>query len=784
MKGKLTQLLYGIPFLLVPIVLSCSASASELSSDSPWEITADKLSRFEDPATVIAEGNVVLVQKQETGTITVTSEKNGVVSEEVRPRKPLTITGDWIRLDPVLNTVKVRGNAVLDSDDEHIIADVANLDLDNHTGTLKNTTVYFPQRHLFLAGEHVQKTGALTYHLEDGWVTKCDPEDAKAPPWSFGWTSGNITQEGFAQFINATLRVKDIPVVYSPYFAFSTNTKRKTGLLLPEFSHGGRDGFGVVVPLFLNLSPSADMTLYAGHLADRGNIAALEARYVYDTNSKGTFAINHLRDRLEETIEDDFNSDGILRTAKNRYWLRGKVDHDFGFMLGKLDLDLVSDQDFLQEYQDGRIGFDESDRRFTETFGRGFDAESTVLRTNTAQLSKVWQDMAVNGEVLLVNDPTPVRSTSHLWTLPRITFSGRQALPNQTMLSGRLGELFGPADLMWDSEYIYYWRERGLGAQRLDMHPQLKVPLELTPYLETTATVGVEKTLYNIDNNTGANTSYKHGILTRTMYDYNLSTSTILMRDFAVHIDSYDQLTHMIRPQVSYDYVPVNPQESYPVFDAVDRVAAQNLLTVELLNDFDLFSTDGAGNARTRKLAYLKLKQSYDIREARRDLTDARDTHKPLSVMTTELEIMPLPALRTHYESDLDMYGRGFTRYELRNDASFSFADIGLEYRYDKNLEVNQLNADSYIALSDKLSLEGGFFHSFDTDKTSDAYLGLLYEPECWAMEFQVATTDEDDFRFTLVFQLEGVGNVLGLSQTLYATDTLGYRFNKKKKHQ
>lgn len=751
--------------------------AAGLSSDSPWEITADKISRFEDPSSIIAEGNVVLIKRQSVG-IGVPPE-----TDDGEPEKPLTITGDWVRLDPVQNTVKVRGNAVLDSADEHITADLANLSLDEHIGTLRNATIHFPQRGLFLAGEHVQKTGELTYHLEDGWVTKCNPEDGKYPPWSFAWATGEIAYEGFAHFTNATFRVKDVPVVYSPYFAFSTNSKRKTGLLLPEMSQGGRDGFGLLAPLFLDLSPSSDLTLYAGYLTDRGSIAAAEARYVSDSGSKGTFAINYLRDRHEDGIDDDFNSDGIFRTEENRYWLRGKVDHDFGFMLGKLDLDLVSDQDYLQEYQDGRIGFDESDKRFNNTFSRGFDSESTFVRSNTAQLSKIWQDMSVNGEIRAMSDSTTVRSTSHLWSLPRVIFSGQKALYEPSFADNGLNGLLGVTDLVWDSEYIFYWTEGGLGAQRFDVHPQLKVPLRFISYLETTATMGVEKTLYSIDNNSGSDVAYEDGILTRTMYDYNISTSTTLMRDFGVNIDSYNQLTHMIRPQISYDYIPTNPQEVYPYFDATDRVGAKNMVTFELLNDFDLFSSQVSGKTSTRKLSYLKLKQSYDIREDRKQLTSADPTRRPFSVITTEFGIIPIENLRFYYESDLDIYGRGFTRYELRTDGMmFDVADFSLEYRYEKDLAINQLNGDSYFALTDAVSIKGGFLHSFNIDKTSEAFFGLLYQPECWAMEFLATTTDEDDYRFTLVFQLEGIGNVLGINQTLYSMDSGGVSFDKNRK--
>jgi hypothetical protein len=51
-------------------------------------------------------------------------------------------------------------------------------------------------------------------------------------------------------------------------------------------------------------------------------------------------------------------------------------------------------------------------------------------------------------------------------------------------------------------------------------------------------------------------------------------------------------------------------------------------------------------------------------------------------------------------------------------------------------------------------------------------------------MEFLATTTAEEDFRFTLVFQLAGIGNVLGINQTLYATESQGLRFNKHRKYQ
>ncbi len=505
------------------------------NTNTPWQVSADKISRFVNPASIVAEGHVVLVRQGVTslGQLTqpgTTAPGGGAPAKGV---KPLTVSGDWVRIDPVANLLRVRGHAVLDSEEEHVTAELVDLDTQKETGHLERATIYFPGRSLYLAGESVEKTGDLTYHLEDGWVTRCAPKEGQPPPWSFGWQRADITQEGFAHFRNVTFRVSELPVVYSPYLAFPTNTKRKSGLLLPEWTGGERDGAGLLVPLFVSFSPSQDMTLYAGGLSQRGALAGAEYRYVQDAASKGTMALSYLDDRLTDTPGDDFKSDGVYRTISNRYWLRGKADHDFGEEVAvKLDLDLVSDQDYLEEYKDGLIGYGESAQQFSEEFGRGFEGKTTHARTNTAQLTKLWPTMALGGEFRAYNDPTALPSTSHPWSLPSLSFAGSRPLlaPRRSRAaSAALADsLVAKTDLTWDSGYVYYWREDGVGAKRLDLHPVLKAPLPLAPFLETTADVGLRQTIYEVDGAGSPVDGPSNGNVNRTLADVKLATSTRL----------------------------------------------------------------------------------------------------------------------------------------------------------------------------------------------------------------------------------------------------------------
>lgn len=758
--------------------------AGELSG-SPWEITADKISRFENPPSIIAEGNVVLVRKIEGGFLAAAPDETARTDGEApgegeTTMKPMTINGDWVRLDPTENTVKVRGQAILDSEDEHVTADVADLNLDTHTGTLQHTTIYFPQRSLFLAGENVRKTGELTYYLEDGWVTKCELEDGKAPPWSFGWTSAAITYEGFAHFYNATLRVKDVPVLYSPYFAFSTNRKRKTGLLLPEWSAGGRDGAGLLVPLFVNLSPSSDLTFYAGGYSERGVATGAEFRMVESENSQAIFALNYLKDSLKDSATDEYKSDGIYRTEENRWWLRGKADHDFGFMQGRLDLDLVSDRDYLEEFEGGMIGFSETDRQFNTTFGRGFDSETTYVRSNTAQLNKTWSDMALNAEMRVVNDPTDVRSTYHRWTLPEVTFSGRLPVARKRVGSTGVREFLEDTDLTWGSIYGFYWQENDIGGHRLDLAPQLITPLRLSPYLETTATLGVKETFYTVDDNRVTSDGYNSDIYSRTMQNFGLSTSTIFMRDFLFDSNAYRSLTHMVRPEVSYNYTPTKNQETVPGF--VGTVAAVNSLGYGVRNDFDLLAFLADGSSVTRKFGYLYVTQAYDIREARREDVGG-DLLRPFSDIAFETGLTPIEKLQLVYKTAWNVYGKGITRYEFTSQYSNDREDsLGLEYRYERDSPVNQLNMRALINLNQQLWVSGDISHSFLLDKTSDASLIVFYDPDCWSLEFMATTTPDDDFRFQMIVSFEDVGKILGVNQTLYAQNSGGYSLNKDSK--
>ena len=116
---------------------------------------------------------------------------------------------------------------------------------------------------------------------------------------------------------------------------------RQTGFLFPNLYFSSRDGFNFETPFFINLSPSADLTLFPRYFTDRGLMAGAEFRYALEEDSKGMFLAHYLDDDLSDPeAEPDYYSDGkFTHSNQERYWVRGKADQNVGEWITRLDVD-------------------------------------------------------------------------------------------------------------------------------------------------------------------------------------------------------------------------------------------------------------------------------------------------------------------------------------------------------------------------------------------------------------------------------------------------------------
>ncbi|MCQ5167731.1 putative LPS assembly protein LptD, partial [Roseburia hominis] len=80
---------------------------------------------------------------------------------------------------------------------------------------------------------------------------------------------------------NVTLRVKDIPILYTPYIYFPIDDRRQSGFLPPTIGTSTDTGFTLVTPYYFNLAPNYDATLYPRYMSKRGML--VEGEFLHST---------------------------------------------------------------------------------------------------------------------------------------------------------------------------------------------------------------------------------------------------------------------------------------------------------------------------------------------------------------------------------------------------------------------------------------------------------------------------------------------------------------------
>ncbi len=116
------------------------------------------------------------------------------------------------------------------------------------------------------------------YNLQDVMFTTCDPVNRK---WHLESKSIDLNQKtGRGETRNTTLHIKDVPVLYLPYFNFPIDSRRTSGFLLPNGSINSETGFELAIPYYFNLASNYDATVNTRIFANRNPMVEGELRYL------------------------------------------------------------------------------------------------------------------------------------------------------------------------------------------------------------------------------------------------------------------------------------------------------------------------------------------------------------------------------------------------------------------------------------------------------------------------------------------------------------------------
>ncbi len=750
-------------------LFSCPALGQDLDTlmgdaHFPWHITADELNFDEADQVYVATGNVVISKMDKK------------------------IIADRVYFDHKRMIATASGHVVMTVGKDIIAADQLEIDLNTEQGSLQNGSFFLHKENFHIRGDQIQKTGPDSYQADKASLTTCDGDN---PAWKITGRNLNITIEGYGYAQHAVFWVKKIPVFYTPFIAFPVKSKRQTGLLPPQMGTSSRKGYHYNQPFFWAINDHMDATFYDHYMQERGNKLGAELRYIAGPQTRGTLMVDYFKDdkvddgkgdnsddwgyddALEET--DGLDSD-ILRPNRDRYWFRMKHDHKLPWQFSaKLDLDVVSDQDYLKEFKSGYSGYQYSDKYYNNEFSRDLEDYNDFIRLNRLNISRNWSRFNLNTEFRWYDHVINRQQEDRDTTVQRLPFIRLDA-PKK-----RLGGTPFYANMR--NEYTYFYRQDTdtpdsvLEDHRLDIYPRVFLPLDWKNYLTVEPSVGYRATGWQVVAYEESPADSDDDSYFRQLPDFKVDLSTEIYRVFNTQGESIDRLKHTVRPRVVYSYIPDQDQSEVPHFDAVDRIEKENKLTYTLTNLFTYRSKvspgKSAGTETTpseynyQQILRLFLEQSYYFRAADGDdpvewqSTKAQEAFSPVY---GRLELTPEKYLSLLADGEWSPYENAMISHSVAATLSDKRGDrLTVEHRYKEDIDdLDQEGLDSIYAklrlvVTDTLALTAEYENDLYEDKEILASLGGIYKAQCWSLRLTY-TREDDEEKYDFMIGLHGLG--------------------------
>ena len=370
---------------------------------------------------------------------------------------------------------------------------------------------------IFLEGEDKKK-------LENAKITTCEADENEwfitSGETEIDQSSGNIKAK------DATLLLKGVPIMYSPYIDFSTTSQRRSGWLLPTAGTTTTSGFEMSIPYYFNLSPTHDATITTRNMAKRGVQLGGEYRYL-NKSFNGTSRIQYLHKDRDSEID-------------NRYYLDIDHNHDFGHgFSGRIDYEKVKNND------------------------NNYFAD---MSTNIAVTSQVSLRQSAHLDYIKTDDLSEIKANLKVQEFQNLTSSSPYELKPSFNLSFKKdweNKIDQSLFLQTRANFSYDQFDAGENAatniatgSRIASTPNVSFPMEASfGFLKPKLIANLRH--YDLDN---ASTSQKSFVIPTVSLDSGL----YLDRPFK--LSGYN-FTQTLEPRIFYTYTPYEDQSDIPYFD-------------------------------------------------------------------------------------------------------------------------------------------------------------------------------------------------------------------------
>lgn len=361
------------------------------------------------------------------------------------------------------------------------------------------------------AAERIEFRGENQYRLENASYSTCAPGQRD---WEIAVDALDLDYDseiGTAR--HATVRFKNVPVMYAPWMSFSLSNQRKSGFLTPTIGSTSKSGLEVAAPWYWNIAPDMDATITPRVMSRRGLQLNTEFRYL-DYAYQGLVRAEYLPG--DKLANRDRYGYAVAHTQN--------LGRGFGF---SMNVNGVSDDDYYSDLS----------TRVASV------SQGNLLRQGVLTYGGAWYSAALN-----------VQTFQTLQNLAK----PYQRLPQLTVAANRYDLPLGLA-FNFSGEYVDFDHPTNVLAKRTILYPQLSLPFATAAFW-VTPKLGLHYSRYQLDRQ-AAGVPDQH---TRSLPIFSVDGGFTMERD----TDWFGKsLLQTLEPRAYYVYVPQRDQRDIPIFD-------------------------------------------------------------------------------------------------------------------------------------------------------------------------------------------------------------------------
>lgn len=322
---------------------------------------------------------------------------------------------------------------------------------------------YYDQRSdLWMQCDSAQSSPS--YFMSKNSITSsCNVQD---PDWKISFSEGRLNREtSFVHLYNTLFHIQDVPVFYLPYFAFSTDKTRRTGLLTPKVAISAKEGLFYEQPIYFAPHHNWDLEVDPQVRTNRGHGLYATLRFVDSETSRGSITAGFFDEQASYAREENLKNDShygfeveYLRSRLISHHLDENANDSFW-----VDIAYLNDIDYINmKTQSGDTG------------------DGLVASRINYYLSKDSDYLGLYSKYYI-----DTRKTSNRTTL--------QELP--TLQYHRFSDHFFIPNLLYklDAQFHNYTRQDGVGARQYE----LSLPITFyTSFLDDFLHVSISENFY------------------------------------------------------------------------------------------------------------------------------------------------------------------------------------------------------------------------------------------------------------------------------------------------